>query len=367
MGMEQIILTDSRCVLEWYRSTKELKKFVINRMKEIRSYNVRIGYVKSKDNPADIATRGISIKDLINCKMWWEGPAFMANSDNLPVQIYEIDDDIQSAVVNKEKGSKILHEVALTSTNDIMSQTLVDINEERFSSYCKLIRVTAWCNRFMKNFIKGCVNQGNLRADEIEEAATIWTKCIQRKNFVELFSCLDNNKRHSLYNLGVFEDTDGILKCKGRFQNMERNSLILLPKHVHYTKLIIMAAHRRMLHAGVAQTLAEIRESSWIIQGRSAVRKVLRQCLICIHWEGGPFKTPPFAPLPEYVVCSDNRIPFMFVGIDYLGPLFVNDGNNREKNWIGLFTCLNIRAIHLELIENMSALDGLLQGEGSQE
>ena len=48
------------------------------------------------------------------------------------------------------------------------------------------------------------------------------------------------------------------------------------------------------------------------------MRKMIRQCLICIHWEGGPFKTPPFAPLPGYVVCSSNNIPFNLVGIHYL-------------------------------------------------
>ena len=83
--------------------------------------------------------------------------------------------------------------------------------------------------------------------------------------------------------------------------------------------------------------------------------KVIRQCLICIHWEGGPFKTPPFAPLPGYVVGSSNNIPFNLVGIDYLGPLIINDYGVVKKTWVCLFTCLQIRAIHLELVENTMA------------
>ena len=137
-----------------------------------------------------------------------------------------------------------------------------------------------------------------------------------------------------LSNLGVFRDLDDLLKCCGRFRYMDNNSLTLLPKDSYYTKLFIIACHRRIIHGGVAQTLSEVRKSHWIVQGRSSVRKAIRRCLICIHWEGGPFKTPPFAPLPGYVVSPSTKVPFTCVGIDYLGPLFINNGDELKKNWI---------------------------------
>ena len=59
--IKQTILTDSKYVLEWYNSNKELKRFN-DKIKEIRTYDIKIGYVKSKKNPADIATRGVSVK-----------------------------------------------------------------------------------------------------------------------------------------------------------------------------------------------------------------------------------------------------------------------------------------------------------------
>ena len=39
---------------------------------------------------------------------------------------------------------------------------------------------------------------------------------------------------------------------------------------------------------------------------------------------------------------------------DYLGPLLVEDEQRGTKNWICLFTCLNVRAIHLEVIDDMT-------------
>ena len=158
--------------------------------------------------------------------------------------------------------------------------------------------------------------------------------------------------------MGLYKDQKGILRCAGRFAS-QHSKPILLPKNGHYTKLIIIRAHRKLLHAGVQQTLSTIRNDYWILQGRSVVQKIIRRCLICIHWEGGPFKTPPFASLPKYITSSDER-PFVYVGLDYLGPLFISNMEGSSKNWVCLLTCLKVRAIHLEVVENMTAESFLL-------
>ena len=130
--------------------------------------------------------------------------------------------------------------------------------------------------------------------------------------------------------LGLYLDEKGLIRCGGRFLQLQNNPKLLL-KGSHFTKLVIVAAHRRNLHVGVSQTLDDIRNEYWIVQGRSSVRKVIRYCLICIHWEGGPFKTRAFSPFPDYVT-TGNEPAFTYTGIDYLGPLLVkNDGNLIKK------------------------------------
>ena len=54
----------------------------------------------------------------------------------------------------------------------------------------------------------------------------------------------------------------------------------------------------------------------------------------------------------EKVSVSD---PFKYVGLDYLGPLHVKEGNTVQKMWICLFTCLAVRAIYLDLVKGLSA------------
>ena len=274
-------------------------------------------------------------------------------------QTYEVNENIKDAIINEERGSKILHEAGLISGEIEPCLGPFNINEEKFSSHNKLIRVTAWFLRFMTNLKGGSIKKGFLCDDELWQPTKMWIEYIQRKYFHDVVIELQGKRSNSFKNLGVYKYDDGILKCRGRFQFSEKSSLILMPKHCHFTELIIVSAHRRMLHAGVAQTLADVRKEYWVLQGRSAVRKILRKCLICIHWEGGPFKTPPFAPLPNYVVSADHRKPFIYVGI-YLGPIFVKDDACLKKNWICLFTCLNIRAVHLELVADMSAANFLL-------
>ena len=47
-----------------------------------------------------------------------------------------------------------------------------------------------------------------------------------------------------------------------------------------------------------------------------------------------------------------QSLPFQFIGLDYLGPILVKEGS--EIIWICLFTCLAIRAIHLEWAKNLT-------------
>lgn len=59
------------------------------------------------------------------------------------------------------------------------------------------------------------------------------------------------------------------------------------------------------------------------------------------------------APLPVQRVNPQLR-PFCSVGVDYLGPVEVSVGRRKEKRWIALFTCLAVRAVHLEVVHSMT-------------
>merc|ERR1712030_271000 len=89
-----------------------------------------------------------------------------------------------------------------------------------------------------------------------------------------------------------------------------------------------------------------------IISPLESVKFVLKNCPMCIKYNSLTFKYPKMTNLPEHRV---NLIkPYTHVGIDYTGHIFVKDGDLEKKMYILIFTCLNIRSIHLELIPEMS-------------
>lgn len=67
-----IIWCDSQIILHWINSPseKEKSRFVRNRLHEIRKETYEFKYVPTKENPADLSTRGCSIKDLKDSKLW---------------------------------------------------------------------------------------------------------------------------------------------------------------------------------------------------------------------------------------------------------------------------------------------------------
>jgi len=77
----------------------------------------------------------------------------------------------------------------------------------------------------------------------------------------------------------------------------------------------------------------------------------------------GAYSLPKMSPWPKEQVVE--ALPFENTGLDYFGPLYIKrypDSNKPVYNkvWVCLFTCVVVRAIHLELVENISANEFLL-------
>ena len=86
---------------------------------------------------------------------------------------------------------------------------------------------------------------------------------------------------------------------------------------------------------------------------RAVVRRVANACQQC-HVNKAKPKIPEEGPLPVSRL-SPHEPPFTHTGVDYFGPLEVTIGRRREKRWVALFTCLTIRAVHLEVATDLSA------------
>ena len=68
-------------------------------------------------------------------------------------------------------------------------------------------------------------------------------------------------------------------------------------------------------------------------------------------WEN-PIK--PQIPPPLLKVRVTESPPFSVSGVDFTGAVYVKDGEGERKVYICLFTCAATRAVHLEVIVDLS-------------
>ena len=65
------------------------------------------------------------------------------------------------------------------------------------------------------------------------------------------------------------------------------------------------------------------------------------------------------APVCDFQITAGWH-PFSYVGVDFFGPFVIKNGRKLEKRYGCLFSCLQIRAIHIECTSSMSSDDFIL-------
>ncbi|XP_064479062.1 uncharacterized protein LOC135392275 [Ornithodoros turicata] len=347
--------TDSMITLHWIQGdAARWKPFVRNRVTEIQknSDSHPWHYCPSKENPADLMTRGISAQRLIESQLWWKGPPWIVSDESSwpgrPPTTRFASEELE------EMKSQVLTTATSTSTVPV----LLDIN--KYSSVLKLHRTTAWVLRYIHNLKSHVRRSGVLSTEEIEKAEVHWITTVQRMTFQHELSCIEKGSKlpsnSPLRDLTPFIDNDGIIRAGGRLQFSrgtydERHPRILPGDH-HYTKLLVRQTHHQLLHAGIRDTLVQLRENFWVTRARRLVKRVIHDCVTCKRLNAKA-ASETVAPLPADRVTE--CLPFEVVGIDFAGPLMVKEASSTKKRYIVLFVCAVTRAIHLELSKDMSS------------
>ena len=127
---------------------------------------------------------------------------------------------------------------------------------------------------------------------------------------------------------------------------------ILLPQKHGLTELIIKDVHQKHFHCGTNSTVTYIRQRYWLPAARQRIRSILRHCVTCNKLSGSHYKVPDSPPLPKYR--PQMMKPFTVTGVDYTGALYVRIPNGESKVYICLFTCASSRAVHLEIVTDLS-------------
>ena len=342
-------------VHHWTDSTigpRRLKTFVANRISAISDLTPARNWrhVGSLENPADCASRGIMPSILLQHSLWWNGPDWLREQpDNWPSMqptSVSIPDEEKPAICN-----------IVSQSRSPGSNFPIDFNS--FSSFSKLVRVTAWVTRF----IRKCRNKGqeamcgnSLSTRELQDAENLLIRTVQSSQFSEDINHLKKkstvSKRSPLRNLNPFLDNNNILRVGERLRRISlsttaKHPSILGAKHP-VVKLVILSEHFRLLHGGPTLVASSLAQRYHIIRGRPTIRAIIHNCVTCRR-QTRRTQDQIMGQLPPERL--EPQVVFTNVGVDFAGPITVKRGNPRKPTLTkAVFVCLVTKAVHLEAV-----------------
>ena len=307
--------SDSEIVLHWLQGSKPLKQFIANRTKEIKAlFPLSVwNHYPTHENPADLLTRGITATQLRTSSLWQHGPQWLPHVEQWPswkpskvlhLHLCDIAEDTDATANNTKTTTD-----GTTQTDPAEKQpgihNLIDVS--RFSTLSRLLTVTAYVLRFVKNLQNRTTKtDGPLSVQERQEALRKWIQNSQALIYaaeIANLRCNSNTRLTLVKQLRLFLDADGFLRCGGRIHNAQLAESAkfpyLLPPNYPFTALIVYETHRKQLHSGVNVVVTMLRQTFWITSIRQYVRKLLCRCVTCRKVQGTAFRAPDPAPLPK--------------------------------------------------------------------
>lgn len=314
--------TDSTTVLVWIKAISERSEtvFRMNRIRKIRCATSPDAWhhVRTDENPADMASRGMDVSSFICSRLWRSGPSFLHDYQSTPTIQNQQSTCLLAPVQSKVDWSDHEDWIALF---------------ERFKTKLEPIAPST---------------------AEIETA--IWIDA-QSNSFPTELKLLNSRLRVNvdspLFKFAPFVDRLGLLRVSGRVlmgNESTDHPIVLDARHVS-VRSWIKYRHERLGHPGLPTLMSHLREQFLIFKLRSICRSVLARCEHCVRKRSLPIAVPEGMLPIERITPTDA---FRCVGMDFAGPFHLR---YNSKRWILLITCLSSRAVHLEVVRGLSVAD----------
>ena len=207
--------SDSTITLNWIHSSPhEFKTFEANRIAEIQNLTSAKDWkhVPTKENPADVVSRGQLPEAFLQNRLWREGREWLVQSESRWPGHFPVDIDVPG-----RKGG-----IMLLSTSGDQKLDLWN----KYSSLTKLQRVMAYCLRIAQNIRGQPYVSGSLTPDELKKALNRMIFLNQHEEFREAILRLSRNeelpKQSKLRRLDPILK-EGLLRVGGRIKHADIN------------------------------------------------------------------------------------------------------------------------------------------------
>lgn len=320
-GIERVAcFSDSEIVLQWInKPLHDLKSiYVANRVRKIiqivqpNAWN----HVSSGHNPADLLTRGCSARRLKDNNLWWNGPDWLRSWSQF------------HSLMPSPMGKPMVNFVKRLAPDPESWEQIWSNEVARFpvDTEPRMVLLSVWKREQTELFAR---ELDALKSDQIVPAGS------RVKRYVP------------------FIDVDGVMRVRGRTQtgNLDFDSPVILYARGRRARAWLRWQHVRLGHCGVGPLMHHAREKFLFIDLRTVCRNVVASCQTCVERRGRLIEVPQ-GLLPRERTTGGSA--FRFIGIDFLGPFNLNSS---VKRWVLLSTCMTSRAVHLEVVRNVSTAD----------
>ena len=332
------------------------KPFVAHRVTAIRSKSSpgQWMYIPTKLNTADLLTRGCLPHELP--ETWNAGPLFLRRHRDQWAEYLPATETTSPDVGDLELRKVVVsHQVSMnTSAGHPLDQLM-----NYYSDYSRLQRALAWLRRCKDVLLGRDCGKGDLTVREMSDAEHALITYVQEQAYASEIAALRSGgtlgRRSAVISLDpeLEEDVLVVGGRLGRASTPRRGRHpVILPGKSCLARLILKQTHGKA-HLGVEWTLSLVRQRFWIPGARNVLRHIRSTCVTCQRLYGRP-RMQKMAELPADRV-NIKLTPWEDVGVDMFGPFYVSQGRRRVKRWGCLFTCLAVRAVHLEVLASMDS------------
>ena len=367
--------TDSQCVIKMLRNPEaRLKMYFANRVSKIHALTDVEDwlYVASEDNPADDCSRGLAPTDP-KWKRFHHGPEFLWRPEAewpvhslqaraLPAEIFAVaaaSTSRPSVPVAIRAVGGISGWMAKVRRLAVLARAVVDL--VAWIRGGRVERGRVWgASRYAAFSIKQMAAAESALIAAVQDVSYSSEKSELMVRGVRSYDCrrVVSIPKSPLSSLSPFVDDEGVIRCGGRLGNATDLSFrekfpIILPHNSDVVVDLVRHIHEHSLHVGVDQLLSEIRRRFWVTRGRRVAKRVVSLCVTCQRM----FKAPAsqlMASLPAFRV--SQSAPFRHTGVDVFGHFRLKiAGRAFHKVWVALFTCMAVRAVHFEVLRDLSS------------
>ena len=239
---------------------------------------------------------------------------FVPNTDRV--------ENIKLGIVTKEQDDDSISSLAASVTKPSKEQGINQIPFDKFSSYQKLLRVTAYMIRLLPSHESYRTVDGSI-PDTVE---------------------IDEAERHLQY-----------------LVQGESFNIVLDGRHT-FVKLFLRHTHLKNHHQGIDYLISKVQERYAILKLRSILHSIKSNCILCRKFRAATTQ-PIMAEFPKKRLAYQSP-PFTNTGVDYFDPFYVAVRRTTEKRWGFRFTCLTTRAVHVDVVPSMDTSSCVMGVEG---